>query len=375
MHFSATRLAPSPTGALHLGHARTFLIAWWMARQTGAKIYMRMEDLDAGRAKQESVQQAYDDLRWLGMDWDAFAPGNDVAAAETEAGIVIQSRRMDRYTAALGELATRGHIYPCTCTRADIAATVERSASAPHESDNEVRYPGTCFEKLETQNAKLKTTGKHETHNTKHETQNTQHETHNTKHETAAEWAREVIADRGKAVCFRLRVREGLVGFQDFFAGAQEFDVARSAGDFPITRFWNGTGPIPPAYQLACVLDDHAMDIDLVIRGDDLLASTPRQWLMYEALGWKPPAFAHVPLVIGPDGRRLAKRHGESRIAQFRSAGVSPERIVGWAAWRAGQMETPREIAAAEMAGRFEAQKVPRERVVLGPDDLAWLAP
>ena len=134
-------------------------------------------------------------------------------------------------------------------------------------------------------------------------------------------------------------MREGLWTFDDVIAGRQAFDVGREVGDFPLTRF-EGAWP-RPGYQLACVVDDHAMGIDMVIRGDDLLSSTPRQMLVYEALGWKPPRFAHVPLVIGADGKRLAKRHGESRIAQFRAAGISAERIVGWAAWRCGQMTKP----------------------------------
>jgi glutamyl/glutaminyl-tRNA synthetase len=203
--------------------------------------------------------------------------------------------------------------------------------------------------------------------------------------------------------------------FEDALAGRQAFDVGAETGDFPVTRFADvnvsqmnaGQGcsdrisarrheaheaheahedhedheedkeklRIPPAYQLACVVDDHAMGIDMVIRGDDLLASTPRQMLVYEALGYAPPppGFAHVPLVIGADGKRLAKRHGESRIAQFRAAGVSAERVVGWVAWRSGQMDVPREISAEEMVERFDVERVPKERVVINEEDLGWL--
>src|SRR5262249_22952971 len=146
------------------------------------------------------------------------------------------------------------------------------------------------------------------------------------------------------------------------------------AGDFPVTRFATHNGDLPPAYQLACVVDDHAMAIDMVIRGDDLLASTPRQILLYRALGYDTPKFAHVPLVIRPHGKPLAKRHGESRIAQFRAAGITPERIVGWVAWRSGQLAQPREITARELIARFNLSALPRERVILNQDDLAWFS-
>jgi len=336
--FTATRLAPSPTGALHLGHARTFLITWWMARQAGAKIYMRMEDIDAGRAKPESVQQAYDDLRWLGMDWDAYTEPQDAKGKMKNE--VVQSERQGLYDAALEMLWQRNAIYPCICTRADIAAAVTASASAPHETDIQPRYPGTCADRFPRCGSL---------------------------HETVAG----VQASTGKWPCLRLRLPDQATAFTDLIAGCQSLNVLQDAGDFPLTRFAMPDFPFtfPPAYQLACVVDDHAMGIDMVIRGDDLLASTPRQLILYEALGFTPPRFAHVPLVIGPDGKRLAKRHGESRIAQFRAAGISPERIVGWAAWRSGQLEAPREISPADLVPRFDLAKLPRHRITLGPED------
>ena len=159
--------------------------------------------------------------------------------------------------------------------------------------------------------------------------------------------------------------------------GRQMVDVAKDTGDFPVTRFVErvvGGYAIPPAYQLACVVDDHAMGIDLVVRGDDLLSSTPRQMLLYRAMGWTLPRFAHVPLVVGADGKRLAKRHGESRIAQFREAGVSPQRIAGWAAWSSGQIDSQREVAATGIVRAFDLSKLPRKRIILGEIDIGWLA-
>jgi len=333
MDFARTRLAPSPTGALHLGHARTFLVNWWLARRAGARIFMRMDDLDLQRRKDESVQQAYDDLRWLGMDWDAFETQNPKHKTQNE---VVQSERAALYAETLQELWSRGVIFPCTCTRADIAG----AASAPHEGEATPRYAGTCRHYADLCG----------------------------KHPQAAEVPALVKEIAGKPACWRMRVEPGVVAVSDAVFGPQQVDVAAEVGDFPLTRF-DGT----PAYQLACVVDDHAMGIDCVVRGDDLLSSTPRQMLVYRALDWRPPQFAHVPLVIGADGKRLAKRHGESRIAQFRAAGVSAERIVGWVAWRSGLIEHPRLLRARDGVGLFDLSKLPRDRIVLGAADFAWL--
>jgi glutamyl-tRNA synthetase len=372
LSFHSTRLAPSPTGALHLGHARTFLITWVLARQAGAKIFMRMDDIDATRAKADAVQQAYDDLRWLGLDWEAY--DEEERSQKTEdrrqrVGEVVQSQRLGLYESTLEALWPGGAVYPCICTRADIAAAVVGAASAPHEV--EVAYPGTCRGRFPG----FASTGL-----------------------TALQTAADILAATGKAPCFRLRVADASPiapathatptppTFTDLFAGPQSTNAGANGGDFPLTRFAQSQlsdhpvtlSPrhaltLPPAYQLACVADDHAMGIDLVIRGDDLLPSTPRQLLLYRALGWQPPRFLHVPLVVGPDGKRLAKRHGESRIAQFRAAGVSAQRIIGWAAWRAGQIPVPRVMAAADLVATFDLTRLPPHRITLTPEDLAWL--
>lgn len=347
--FTRTRLAPSPTGSLHLGHARTFLITWWLARGMGAQVVLRLEDLDSKRAKPESVRLTYKDLRWLGMDWDAGPPeagdSNPSATVSPDGdGEYVQSRRRASYEAALDRLWQERAIYPCTCSRAEIAASVVQSVGAPQEGDAQVRYPGTC-----RPNGKAALLGAGTP--------------------TASRGqAERMQAECGKPVCWRFHVPEDVVSFDDAVHGPQRWAVHADSGDFPVTRF-DGT----PAYQLAVVVDDAAMGIDMVIRGDDLLSSTPRQLLIYRALGLPEPQFVHLPLVVGPDGKRLAKRHGESRIAQFREQGVTARHIVGWVAWRSGQIDRPREMDARELLGKFDLARLPRERVVLTPADLAWL--
>jgi glutamyl-tRNA synthetase len=224
-------------------------------------------------------------------------------------------------------------------------ASVQNAGNAPHDSDGNVRYPGTCD--IAADLAPLRG--------------------------LAVQDATNLVRERtGKNVCWRLRVPAGKIAFEDLIAGPQTVDVHAEVGDFPLTRFAGvGTGAgIPAAYQLACVVDDHAMGIDLVVRGDDLLPSTPRQLLLYRALGLAPPRFAHVPLVIGADGKRLAKRHGESRIAQFRAAGLPPERIAGWAAWRSGQSDRLESLPAQDWIQRFDLSRLSRERLILQEEGL-----
>ena len=259
------RLAPSPTGALHLGNVRTFMVAWLRARSQGGRVVFRMEDLDHPRDKPGAAAQAVDELRWLGFDWDEEH---------------VQSERRDIYRAALEALKAAGRVYPCACSRKD----VENAQSAPHAGE-QLHYPGTCRGRFAT-------------------------------------WE---DAAAVRPPCWRFRVDEGsVVEFTDAFAGPYPQDVARTLGDFPLARDVDGAG-----YTLAAVVDDAAMGITEVVRGDDLLPATPAQILVQKALGLPQPAYCHVPLVVGPDGRRLAKRHGDTRIAAYRAAGMSAEAIVG----------------------------------------------
>jgi glutamyl-tRNA synthetase len=268
------RLAPSPTGGLHLGHARTFLIAWLASRHSGGRMVLRIEDLDASRVRPDASEGALVDLRWLGLDWDE---GPDVGGPSAP---YLQSARMALYESALARLKAAEQVYPCTCTRADI----ERAAGAPHAEDEGPSYPGTCSDR------------------------------------SAADADR--LLDRPFA--WRFRVSPGPVTWRDLFLGPVELDPARSGGDFIVAR--HGVGP---SYQLAVVVDDAAMGINQVIRGADLVTSTPRQILLYRSLGLELPAFGHVALAVTADGRRLAKRDNSLRLATLREAGLDPRKLVG----------------------------------------------
>ena len=279
MNFPATpkyrgRLAPSPTGHLHLGHARTFWAAQERARAHGGVLILRNEDLDSTRFKMEFVTQMLEDLRWFGFEWSEgpdcggpFAPYN-------------QSERYSFYRAALEKLRAGNFIYPCTCSRKDIQAAV----TAPHaENDVEPIYPGTCRDKkLSTLNSQLST-----------------------------------------RFAWRFRVPDGeTISFTDGNCGAQKFVAGKDFGDFIVWR-----GDDVPAYQLACVADDAAMQIAEVVRGADLLVSTARQILLYRALGFPPPDFFHCALMLDDQGVRLAKRHDALSLRKFREQGETPESL------------------------------------------------
>lgn len=297
------RLAPSPTGAQHVGNARTYLIGWLAVRARGGRLILRIEDIDSPRVKRGAAAQAGADLRWLGLDWDE--------------GPVVQSQRLAHYRAALEVLQARELVYPCTCSRQDI----ERAASAPHAEHEGPVYPGTCAGRCVADAARL---------------------------------------DRPSAWRFRTGGRNP--AFVDGFRGRTHVEGAAAGGDFVV---WKSDGT--PAYQLAVVVDDAAGGITEVVRGDDLVPSTPRQLLLYEALGWRPPTFVHVPLVVGPDGRRLAKRHGDTRLAALRQAGVRPQALVGLLAWSCGWLERAEPISARALVPRFRLATIPPAPFVLQP--------
>jgi glutamyl-tRNA synthetase len=313
------RLAPSPTGALHLGNARSFLLAWLSIRSRGGTLVLRMEDLDHPKVKPGAAQQALDDLRWLGLDWDE---GPDCGGPYAP---YIQSERIDRYREALARLKERGLVYPCTCSRRD----VETAQSAPHAGDDGPRYPGTCRGRYpDYQNARA---GR--------------------------------PADRWPAWRFIAPDRD--LRFVDAFHGATTGNVARDSGDFVIARHPDGAG-----YMLGVVVDDAAMGITEVLRGDDLRTATCRQILLYEALGLAPPTFVHTPLMVGPDGRRLAKRHGDTRIAHLRELGFSPHRILGFLAHGCGWAAPDEALTLDEVLTRYDRGAIPTAAIVFAPETL-----
>lgn len=304
------RLAPSPTGAQHLGNARTYLIAWLAARQGAGRVILRIEDIDSPRVKDWAVQQAIDDLRWLGLDWDE---GPDVGGPNQP---YVQTERTESYRAALAILRDREQVYPCTCTRTDIA----NAASAPHLGQDGVVYPRTCAQRSSV----------------------------------------DAVSIAEEAYCWRYRVSNEVLGFFDAVMGEQRLNPATELGDFPITRKGGDA-----AYQLAVVVDDQAMGVNQVVRGADLLPSTFRQIELLRSLNFPLPEYAHVPLVVGSDGRRLAKRHGDTRLSWFREQGVLPEAIIGWAAHSIGLIDREERVAAVELVSHFQWERIVREPTVV----------
>jgi glutamyl-tRNA synthetase len=265
------RLAPSPTGYLHLGHARTFWIAQARARAHGGELILRNENLDATRFQLDFVDAMLEDLRWFGFEW---SEGPDVGGKFAPYN---QGERMNFYRATLEQLRAGNFIYPCTCSRKDIQAATR----APHANDDdEPIYPGTCRQNRKSEFANRK-------------------------------------------FCWRFRVPDGeIITFTDGNCGKQRFVAGKDFGDFVVWR-----GDDVPAYQLACVADDAAMQITEVVRGADLLVSTARQILLYRALNWPVPEFYHCALMVDENGRRLAKRHDAMSLRTWREQGIRPEQL------------------------------------------------
>lgn len=307
-----SRLAPSPTGALHIGNARTFLINWALARNLGWRILFRIEDLDGPRVKPGVIDLTIDLLHWLGIDWDE-AP-------------LIQSADTAPYQHAMNALALAGAAYPSELSRSDI----EAAASAPQEGSHEVRFAANLRPAI----------------------------------------APGPFLDTGTN--WRFATPESAVHFTDAFAGPQSHTPSHSIGDFIL---W--TKRAQPSYQLAVVVDDHRQNVTHVVRGDDLLDSAARQLLLYRALGYAPePTYTHLPLVLGPDGKRLAKRHGDSRLDTYRARGVHPHRVIALIASWCGILDhdqRPQRVSPPEFRERFSLSTIPHSPIQFTPEDDQWL--
>lgn len=275
------RLAPTPTGYLHLGHARTFWIAQQRAKTNGGTLILRNDDLDSTRYKMEFVDAMVEDLKWFGFEW---REGPDIGG---EFAPYNQSERFSFYRDALRKLRAGNFIYPCTCSRKDIQSAV----NAPHAADDELIYPGTCRSNSEFRisNDKFNST----------------------------------FANRNSKFSWRFRVPDGeTISFRDENLGDQKFVAGKDFGDFVVWR-----NDDVPAYQLACVVDDAAMQITEVVRGKDLLLSTAWQLLLYRALQLPPPKFFHCELMLDENGQRLAKRNDALSLRILRARGATPEEL------------------------------------------------
>ncbi len=311
-HLIRGRYAPSPTGDLHLGNLRTALLAWLFARCAGGQFVLRVEDLDRPRVRPGASERMLFDLRWLGLDWEE---GPDIDGPYAP---YTQSERQEIYTHYLQLLADKGLVYPCYCSRAEIA----RAASAPH-GDEGPRYPGTC------------------------------------RHLTQAQ--RREHEDNNRRPSLRFRVDdERIVSFIDLLVGPVEQQVQQAIGDVIVCR---SDGIF--AYQFAVVVDDALMRINQVVRGADLLQSTARQILLYEALGFPIPTFAHVPLLLDEHGKRFSKRTQSAGLEPLRAVGATPAQIVGQLAADCGLAERGGQVSAGELAQRYQGEEYDIMRSIL----------
>jgi len=294
------RFAPSPSGELHLGNLRTAAIAWLVARSSGRRFLMRVEDLDRQRSRTEHETRQLADLAAIGLDWDGE--------------VVRQTERFERYEAAIERLTAEGRVYECFCTRRQIRAEIEAAPSAPHLPPD--AYPGTCRELTPERSAELRATG--------------------------------------REPALRLRADGQRISFTDALQGT----TGRGVDDFVLQRN-DGT----PAYNVAVVVDDAEQGVTQVVRGEDLLDSTPRQILLQRLLGYPTPDYLHVPLVLNAAGQRLAKRDGAVTLSALAAAGVSATAVTTWIAQSLALAGPYEETTLARLIDRFDPECIPRQPV------------
>ena len=303
------RFAPSPSGRLHLGNLACSLLAWLSAKSQGGRIVLRIEDLDAARCPRVYADQLEEDLRWLGLVWDE---GGSTGGPH---GPYYQSECAPIYLESYHKLEEMGLVYPCFCSRAQLHA-----ASAPHTSDGNVVYPGTCRNLTPAQIAEKR---------------------------------------RTKAPAWRVKVPDEEISFTDLCMGEHRENLLTGCGDFYLRR---ADGVF--AYQLAVVVDDARMGVTQVVRGADLLSSTARQIYLYRLLGLTPPVFAHCPLLLDADGRRLSKRDGDQSLEHLRGRYTAPE-IIGKLAYLYGLQPEPAPRTPESLLADFDWAKVPKQDVWL----------
>lgn len=352
------RFAPSPTGKLHLGNAFAFLMAWLSMRRQGGLMVLRIEDIDPDRSRPEFVHAIMEDLAWLGLDWDEGPPkANEEKDSEDNGGEnqsnrrkknrfgpYVQSLRSPRYEEVIAQLQGRGLVYPCYCTRKELRML----ASAPHIGDEGAPYPGTCRMLTDNQREMLRASGRRPS----------------LRLDTEAA-ARQLNADAASPLVLR---------FTDGILGEQRFTMKDCGGDFALRR---SDGVF--AYQLAVAVDDADMGITEVVRGEDLLLSTPRQLLLFQLLDKTPPRYAHVPLLHDAAGERLAKRHKSLELAALRLAGLSPQDVLSCLGGLSACLDRPadptesREALLARMTAGFSLKKLKGRELRIGSDasDLA----
>lgn len=297
------RYAPSPSGRMHLGNLLCCLLAWLSAKSKGGQVLLRIEDLDTLRCPRHFADAIVEDLAWLGLSADGPEPP------------VYQSERSEIYLHYYKELERRGMVYPCFCSRSQLHA-----ASAPHRSDGQVLYAGTC---------------------------------RNLTPEQVAEKA------KTRAPAWRVRVPDEEIAFTDGHLGPYAENLARDCGDFYLRR---ADGVF--AYQLAVVVDDALMGVTEVVRGADLLSSTPRQLWLYRELGLQAPQFYHLPLLLAADGRRLSKRDGDQSLEHLRQK-YAPEEVIGRLAFACGLQDAPCPATPADLVASFDWTRVPKHDILL----------